>query len=573
MKINRNEMKKLILFFIILMTNQLLVAQSINVPMGNQSYHFVDRLEIKSGKFAPFHTTHKYYQRGELAQWALSLDTLNELAWSDALDLKYIYNDNNQYLGETPYSSNEHSKYEKTSKPFLKYFLKSPARFYEYAKKDFSVTYDPIISIAGGQESTETAKSGYFHRNYGAQISGEINDRVHFYSNILMNFDRHQPQTRRYREEHLSIPGQGYYKGPYTFAGVDSIYDNISAQGYIDFKVTESINFQFGHGRNFIGNGMRSLLLSDFADNYLYLKMNTKVGIFDYQNLFAEMRQLSTSQTATGELVKKYYAAHHLSLNLSDQLNIGIFESLIINRQNGFELNYLNPIIFYRSVERSLDSPDNAMIGLDFKWNVAKRFQFYGQMVIDELYASRVLSEPGLWTHKFGNQLGIKYIDAFGIDHLDLQFEYNGVRPYTYSHVDSSTSYSHFSQPLAHPLGANFREFIGIVRYQPTPKLILKLQMMQAQTGLDTLGSNWGSDIFASYYTRENSDNVKVGQGVETDIFLLDFQASYMLLHNMYADLKFQYRTQNSEFDGHDYNHTFVSLGFRYNFWSKPAIY
>lgn len=28
------------------------------------------------------------------------------------------------------------------------------------------------------------------------------------------------------------------------------------------------------------------------------------------------------------------------------------------------------------------------------------------------------------------------------------------------------TNYVHYSQPLAHPLGANFREGIGIVRYQ-----------------------------------------------------------------------------------------------------------
>jgi len=41
---------------------------------------------------------------------------------------------------------------------------------------------------------------------------------------------------------------------------------------------------------------------------------------------------------------------------------------------------------------------------------------------------------------KVGAQAGLKYINAFGLDHLDLQAEYNSIRPYTYSFRDSSAS-------------------------------------------------------------------------------------------------------------------------------------
>jgi hypothetical protein len=60
-----------------------------------------------------------------------------------------------------------------------------------------------------------------------------------------------------------------------------------------------------------------------------------------------------------------------------------------------------------------------------------------------------------------GLQLGAKYINALGIKNLDLQLEYNRVRPFTYSHRDSVANYTHYNQPMAHPLGANFSETIG----------------------------------------------------------------------------------------------------------------
>ena len=67
---------------------------------------------------------------------------------------------------------------------------------------------------------------------------------------------------------------------------------------------------------------------------------------------------------------------HHLSVNLSKKLNIGFTESVVFQRDSttgsGFDLNYLNPVIFYRFVESFQGSADNTFIGLDFKWNFAE---------------------------------------------------------------------------------------------------------------------------------------------------------------------------------------------------------
>lgn len=143
------------------------------------------------------------------------------------------------------------------------------------------------------------------------------------------------------------------------------------------------------------------------------------------------------------------------------------------------------------------------MAGFDFKANVAHRFQFYGQFLLDEFKLSQVTANTGWWANKWGLQLGAKYVDAFGIANLDLQLESNRVRPFTYSHYSMTANYTHYNQPLAHPLGANFQEFIGILRYQPAPKWYINAKIIYYNQGLDSLsGRNFGSDPFLENKTR-----------------------------------------------------------------------
>jgi hypothetical protein len=164
---------------------------------------------------------------------------------------------------------------------------------------------------------------------------------------------------------------------------------------------------------------------------------------------------------------KKYFATHHLSLNLTDRINIGLFESIVFSRPNHFELQYLNPVIFYRTVEQMVGSPDNAMIGADMSLKLGRSIKLYGQLLLDELIIKNLLKQNGWWGNKYGIQAGLQCFDVAGIDHLDMRVEFNLVRPYTYSDSDSTANYSHHLQPLAHPMGANFYETILQMRYAP----------------------------------------------------------------------------------------------------------
>lgn len=274
-------------------------------------------------------------------------------------------------------------------------------------------------------------------------------------------------------------------------------------------------------------------------------------------------------------------AVHHLSINVAKWLNIGVFESVVFSRSNHFELQYLNPIIFYRAIEQMVGSPDNVQIGFDFKANFAKKFSIYGQLMLDELnfkqefdfgnknndknFFQEIFDPRRWWGTKFGTQLGMKYIDMFGVSNLDFQLEGNIARPYTYTHRDATTAYTHYNQALAHPLGANFTEIVSILRYQPVPKLFLTAKHIRARYGEDTDTTNWGKNIFVSYNEREREFGNYIGQGVDTKLNLTDLIVTYMPWHNVALDVNYRFRRIQSELPERDRNSHFFNVSVRYN--------
>jgi hypothetical protein len=124
-----------------------------------------------------------------------------------------------------------------------------------------------------------------------------------------------------------------------------------------------------------------------------------------------------------------------------------------------------------------------------------------------------------------------------GIKNLDLQAEVNVVRPYTYSHYDSTSNLTHYNQPLAHPLGAGFGEVIGTIRYQPTNNLYISVKGMYYKQGVDTGSANYGSDPFKNYNTRPADFGIGMINGVETTCKLINLNLSYELRENLFLDL------------------------------------
>lgn len=539
-------------------------AQSVNVPVNSDYYHLVDRYEIKSGQITPsFFSSWRAYQRSQIAEFADTISTMGNLSSVDRFNLNYLKNDNWEW---TEGADNE------SKKPILKHFYKVKSDLYHVRTKDFDLHINPVLHLGGGTESGSDVNT--FINTRGVEVRGMIDNKVGFYSFLGETQTTLPLYVREGIEDQLVVPQEGFWKG-FNENGVDFF----TARGYISFQATKHINLQFGHDRFKIGNGYRSLILSDFSPAYLFLKTNTKIWKFNYTNLFTQMTAdvegNPTGLTGSSEYPNKYMALHHLSINIGKKLNVGVFESVIFSREdslgNNYQLRYLNPIVFYRAIEQQNGSSDNVIIGLDFKWHVAKGVMLYGQLALDEFLLENVREGNGWWANKNAFQLGAEYVDAFGISNLDLQLEGNTARPYTYSHDTQFGSYSNYRQPLAHPLGANFREVVAIARYQPIDRLNVTAKLIYSNYGedvsgaADSLNTNFGTNILLSNTTREMDFGNETTQGIDTQVLFGDLTLSYQWRHNLFIDLKHTYRNLESAVEANNRTTNHTSVAIRWN--------
>ena len=534
-------------------------AQSTYFQQDAKELHFIDRMEIMEQRNTDLNfSSLKPYNRKYVLQETALLDSnghLAKLSKPDRYNLQSLYMNNSEW-----YKGNE--SLFSSKKPILKTFYKNQSNAYEVNVKDFFLAINPVLHFRMGKE-LDNDKNIYLNSR-GITLRGRIANKIGFSSTIIDNQERGPIFFQQEVAELRAVPGVGFYK---AFKQDVNTQDYFDGRGYLTFNATKYIDFQFGYDKNFIGNGYRSLFLSDWGNSYLFAKINTRIWKFNYQNLFMELMP-RYKDIGNNLLRRKYAAMHHLSMNVSKSLNIGLFEGVMFGRSEHFDFQYLNPIIFYRHVEGAIGSPDNAVAGLDFKLNVKKRAQFYGQFLLDEFILSKIKNDPSNWVNKFGIQLGAKYIDAFGIKNLDLQAEVNRVRPFTYSHFDTINNYTHYNQPLAHPLGANFQEYIGIVRYQPFPKWNFYARAIYYYKGLDTANANFGGNIFKSYLTRLSDAGFNVGSGNKATCLNANLNVSYEFRQNLFFEAGLQNRNYKLA-SGYRDNSVSFSAGVRLNIYKR----
>jgi capsule assembly protein Wzi len=533
-------------------------SQTTFLPQGDKQNIFLERLEIKLGKDSvlnfsktkPFlrkYVTRRAYEYGH--EYGLTLSK------TDAYNLNSLYLNNIEFI-----PAEERDQY-KSKKPFLKSFYKTPANLIEVHVKDFDLEVNPVFQYIVSKEKDNDQR--LFLNTRGVTLRGSIAKKINFYTYLTDNQERDPSYVQKWIGDRTAVPGEGFYK---TFKAAGGV-DYFDARGYVTFNVTKYIDVAFGYDKNFIGSGYRSLFLSDFGNSNLFLKLNTRIWKINYQNLFME---LANADPNTGDRLvgKKYAAIHHLDMGVTKWLNIGLFEAVIFGRKDHFEFGYLNPVIFYRSAEQQNGSFDNSLAGLDFKANVAHHFQLYGQFMLDDLLVSEVKKNRGYWGNKWGIQVGAKYIDAFGIKNLDLQVEHNRVRPFTYAHDDSVANYTHYNQPMAHPLGANFQEGIFIARYQPLPKWMIQVKAIVYQQGRDSSSVSYGSNIFLPDQLPYRTDYVgyNIGSGWKTNVTYASFLLSYEFRQNLFVELSAVGRKEETKTPPVNSNtSTVVSLGIRWN--------
>jgi hypothetical protein len=526
-------------------------AQTSDILLDSRYHHLIDRSDIKN----PYgFTTVKPYSRADIIQ-RISQST------SDSLNINYLKLDNYLFLDSI-------IDY-KSEKPILKHFYTNKPDAFAVQTEDFKLTVNPMYDIKLGNNTNKGERT--FLNTRGLEVKGVINQKIGFYSMLADNQGRFGDYANNEFVTVGAVSGENFWKS-YKKTG----FDFFTAKGYLTFAATKNIKLKFGYDKNFIGDGYRSLILSDYAGNYTHLRIDTKIWKLNYTNIFADMtadyNYGIAGTSGARNFPRKFVTIHHLGINLRKNLNLGLFESIIQGGADstgvqGIDLNFMNPVIFYRAIESNLGSGGNAILGANFKWNFLRHFSLYGQFVLDEFLFEHVKSQDGWWANKYGAQLGTKYIDIAGIEGLDLQLEFNAVRPFTYSHTTKNGSYSHFNQSLAHPLGANFVEKLAIVRYQPHARVFLTLKYFNIEKGLDQNGENYGGNILlpnSTRFKRPQEIGHNILQGDKTKTSYLGFTAQYMIAHNLFIEMDLVHR-KSSNSKNKILENNLLNLGLRMN--------
>ena len=408
------------------------------------------------------------------------------------------------------------------------------ALFYLH-QDSFKLALNPAIDLSLGSVSNEEAIFNQY--GVGFQLNSSMKRftlGVTYlnYSTDLLSYQR------KFIEQRKVYPSSGVVKG-------NSIASFNYLESFLHYKSKKFFDFEIGYGRNFIGDGYRSLLLSDFGQASPYALLQASFWHIQYTTLFSLHQDINGVESSSELFRQKYTATHFLEWKIAPWIRLGVFESIVWAADDGqyhrgFDVNYLNPVIFYRPVEFSVGSSDNALLGANLAITPSMSQKFYFQLLFDEFLLSELRADinqwrnpdqdirSGWWANKYGIQAGWTGLNDFGIKGLSHLLEFNLVRPYTYAHSNSTQAYSTFNQSLAHPLGANFHEFVGRLTYS-REKVSFNFQYNNQLKGVSETGTNFGDNLELSNQDRDKEYENYIGQGLASRVEIIDLSLSYLL--------------------------------------------
>ena len=353
--------------------------------------------------------------------------------------------DSNLHSSIQPYIPFFSEKYSfvPNSHQIFKYIVDDPALdivFFKHVirveppNQNFKFRLDPILNLEIGKDVKDTIDKKLFNNTRGFIASGSIGNDFYFETIFAENQSRFPNYISNNANATTVIPGQGRWK---TFK--TNGYDYAFSSGFFSYQALKNLNIQVGHGKQKIGNGYRSLLLSDNAFNYPYARLTQQwfKGRMQYSNIYAVLMNLSPASiipTKNAERLfqKKAASFQYLSINASKFLNVGFFQGLIWqagdNKNNQhIDWEYFNPLIYSNIARFGLNNKNNILVGADLKFKITNKLNIYGQFMADNLSDTTKLG------NSLGYQVGLNYFDVLGIKNLFFQAEYNFVNEGSYT--------------------------------------------------------------------------------------------------------------------------------------------
>ena len=406
---------------------------------------------------------------------------------------------------------------------------------FDVQNKEFTFYGDYLPDLVLGRDFAGKTKTTLNTRGY--QFGGTIGSKFFFYTSGYTNSGTFPNYLNSYIDKIDFVPGQAF-----NFNAGKANKDWTYVTAILSYTPIKQLNITLGQDKTFVGDGYRSLLLSDFAANYPLLRLTANLGKVQYMFMWAYMEDQEAKQfDVFGSNRRKWAAFHYLDWNVTNRLSLGYFNAIITSEadDNGnfhsFDPNFVNPVFFSNALNSTPSQPDNVLAGFTGKYKIFDKTALYGQLLIQRFNAGDFFSGNKA-DNTGGMQLGIRGADLFTVKSFNYLFEYNTVKPYTYASQQPITSYTELSEPLGDPLGANFKEAIGILNYT-VGRFDFMGQLNYARYGLDPNALT----IFGQDVTKEappTQTPATLGQGLSTTLRYAQGSVSFLI--NPKYNLRFE---------------------------------
>jgi hypothetical protein len=414
-----------------------------------------------------------------------------------------------------------------------------------YPRK-FNIDINPILNLYAAKDMLDSAKGRISTNTRGVWLRGAIGKKFLFESAFIENQSYFPVYLKAYATATEIVPGQGRWKN-FKSTG----FDYAMSSGIIHYQVSKNFWVRLGHGKQKIGNGYRSLLLSDNSFNYPYLQLTA--SFFKQKLQYSQTYALLMNLTDGGSKIppgterifqKKAASFQHLSWHASKYLDIYFFQGLIASAtdsNNAMHLKpyYANPLIFSNIGVYGFNNSNHIIAGSGMEVRPFRKLALYGQFMYDGTSAT---GDPN-----YGWQAGIKYYDVLGLKNLFFQYEYNYVSKYSYySTKYPAQDYSHYNQSLTTP--ALFQqEHVAILTYNYKRVFIqlkqnysagLYTNIRQYSSYFDSrigymINPNYNFSIMAGSTLRNYLDETVSSKIQQNQLFYIGLRTS---LYNLYYD-------------------------------------
>lgn len=406
-------------------------------------------------------------------------------------------------MGFRPDSSRQY--YEVMAKIFKEHLI-------QVKEGGFKLSIDPVFRFEMGKDLVDPGfASTQAQNNFngrGFWVKADLGRTLSFQSTFYENQATLPLYLYYYVQATSVVPGQGRAKK----LGQRSL-DFAWAMGNVSWSPRHWLNVQLGNGRHFVGNGYRSLLLSDNTFPYPYLKLSgiTNNGRFQYTTINAKLQMVSdpADRLPTGESSESLFfwkraSFKHLSMDLGPA-QLGLFEATVWRNIDSagvrpFNAMELNPVIGLNTAVNGFHGNHLQLAGLDLKYRLTDKVFLYGQFATDDPADQR-----------FAWQAGVQWFDLLRRD-LHVLLEYDHIAPFMYTSAFPRGSYTQFDQPLASTLGTGTNEAVAIVDYGIKQRLWFRAMASMATSRADTSAATIsGSDIFQTG-TRMGPDSLSAAR-------------------------------------------------------------